>query len=64
MIILIAYIIYYPVSFIYLSRPIKSENKGRVMLEKMGWTAGEGLGKTRSGRTEPVSRKIRLEVTL
>ena len=36
-------------------RPIKSENKGRVMLEKMGWIDGEGLGKTKSGRIEPVS---------
>jgi hypothetical protein len=25
------------------------------MLEKMGWVEGEGLGKTKTGRTEPVS---------
>ena len=38
-----------------LYRPIKDENKGRQMLEKMGWVEGEGLGKTKTGRTEPVS---------
>ena len=26
-----------------------------MMLEKMGWVDGEGLGKTKTGRTEPVS---------
>ncbi|XP_031550617.1 angiogenic factor with G patch and FHA domains 1-like, partial [Actinia tenebrosa] len=36
-------------------RPISSENKGRKMLEKMGWKAGEGLGKEGSGLKEPVS---------
>lgn len=40
-------------------KPIKSENKGRLMLEKMGWAAGEGLGKTKSGRTEPVIATVR-----
>ncbi|XP_028395800.1 angiogenic factor with G patch and FHA domains 1-like isoform X2 [Dendronephthya gigantea] len=35
-------------------KPIQVENKGRMMLEKMGWTDGEGLGKAKSGITEPV----------
>ena len=36
-------------------RPIESENKGRMLLEKMGWVDGEGLGRSKTGRTEPVS---------
>ncbi|CAB4013319.1 angiogenic factor with G patch and FHA domains 1 isoform X2, partial [Paramuricea clavata] len=40
-------------------KPIKSENKGRMMLEKMGWVDGQGLGKSKTGRTEPVLATIR-----
>ena len=40
-------------------KPIQSENKGRLMLEKMGWVDGEGLGKTKTGRTEPVMATVR-----
>ena len=40
-------------------KPIQSENKGRLMLEKMGWVDGEGLGKTKTGRTEPVIATVR-----
>lgn len=39
---------------ILLPRPISGDNLGRVMLEKMGWKAGEGLGKSSAGITEPV----------
>ncbi|EDO45576.1 predicted protein [Nematostella vectensis] len=35
-------------------RPINADNKGRKLLEKMGWKTGEGLGKEKSGRVEPV----------
>ncbi|KAK7916023.1 hypothetical protein WMY93_011784 [Mugilogobius chulae] len=34
-------------------------NKGRKMLEKMGWKKGEGLGKEGSGITDPIELKIR-----
>lgn len=31
-------------------------NKGRKMLEKMGWKKGEGLGKMGTGMKDPVRR--------
>ena len=34
--------------------PISSDNKGYKLLEKMGWEAGTGLGKSRSGLITPV----------
>lgn len=34
---------------------INDRNKGRKMLEKMGWKKGEGLGKTGDGMRNPVS---------
>ena len=37
-------------------RPISAENVGRQMLEKMGWSEGEGLGREGAGRREPVSK--------
>lgn len=33
---------------------IGDENKGRRMLEKMGWKRGEGLGKDGAGIKDPV----------
>ncbi|XP_039653461.1 angiogenic factor with G patch and FHA domains 1 isoform X1 [Perca fluviatilis] len=38
---------------------ISEVNKGRKMLEKMGWKRGEGLGKEGTGRKDPVELKIR-----
>ncbi|XP_036384932.1 angiogenic factor with G patch and FHA domains 1 [Megalops cyprinoides] len=38
---------------------ISDSNKGRKMLEKMGWNKGEGLGKGGAGRKEPIQLKIR-----
>lgn len=38
---------------------IDNSNKGRKMLEKMGWKKGDGLGKDGLGRKEPVQLKIR-----
>lgn len=32
-------------------------NKGRKMLEKMGWKKGEGLGKEGTGMKDPVRRR-------
>ncbi|XP_067114299.1 angiogenic factor with G patch and FHA domains 1 isoform X1 [Osmerus mordax] len=34
-------------------------NKGRKMLEKMGWKKGEGLGKDGAGMKDPIQLKIR-----
>lgn len=36
------------------SREISEVNKGRKMLEKMGWKKGEGLGKEGTGMKDPV----------
>ncbi|BGP25076.1 hypothetical protein JCM10295v2_003996 [Rhodotorula toruloides] len=33
---------------------LEESNAGRKMLEKMGWTAGAGLGASKSGRVDPV----------
>ncbi|XP_015220504.1 angiogenic factor with G patch and FHA domains 1 isoform X2 [Lepisosteus oculatus] len=38
---------------------ISDGNKGRKMLEKMGWKKGEGLGKDGSGRKDPIQLQIR-----
>ncbi|KAG7495259.1 angiogenic factor with G patch and FHA domains 1 isoform X2 [Solea senegalensis] len=38
---------------------ISEVNKGRKMLEKMGWKKGEGLGKEGTGMTNPIELKIR-----
>ncbi|CAH1255447.1 AGGF1 [Branchiostoma lanceolatum] len=38
---------------------IGTSNKGRKMLEKMGWKEGKGLGKTSQGRQEPVPVSLR-----
>lgn len=35
-------------------RPIDSSNKGRQLLEKLGWSSGQGLGKSNAGIIEPV----------
>ncbi|XP_015775173.1 PREDICTED: angiogenic factor with G patch and FHA domains 1-like [Acropora digitifera] len=40
-------------------RPISAENVGRQMLEKMGWSEGEGLGREGAGRREPVIVEVR-----
>ena len=31
------------------------------MLKKMGWTQGEGLGKTRSGEVDPLTLDIKMD---
>lgn len=38
---------------------ISEGNKGRKMLEKMGWKKGEGLGKEGTGMKDPIELKIR-----
>jgi len=34
---------------------------GEFMLKKMGWTEGEGLGKTRSGEVDPLTLDIKMD---
>jgi hypothetical protein len=38
---------------------ISSENKGRIMLEKMGWTSGTGLGTDRAGIQAPIQHIVK-----
>ena len=45
-------------------RPIEKANKGRKMLEKMGWHSGGGLGRDEDGIMEPVSIYILCTVFL
>ncbi|XP_044037168.1 angiogenic factor with G patch and FHA domains 1 isoform X2 [Siniperca chuatsi] len=40
-------------------KEISEVNKGRKMLEKMGWKKGEGLGKEGAGMKDPIELKIR-----
>uniref|UniRef100_A0A3Q2NUL6 Angiogenic factor with G patch and FHA domains 1 n=1 Tax=Fundulus heteroclitus TaxID=8078 RepID=A0A3Q2NUL6_FUNHE len=40
-------------------KEISEVNKGRKMLEKMGWKKGEGLGKEGRGMKDPIELKIR-----
>ena len=40
---------------------IASSNKGFKMLKKMGWKDGDGLGKEKKGRVEPVKVEERPE---
>jgi len=42
-----------------LSRPIAPDNKGFALLQKMGFKAGSGLGKTGEGRKEPVGIEVK-----
>ena len=39
-------------------KPIESDNIGSRLLAKMGWLHGQGLGRTRQGRTDIVETKI------
>lgn len=41
-------------SLLFEKREISEVNKGRKMLEKMGWKKGEGLGKEGTGMKDPV----------
>ena len=38
-------------------------NLGRIMLEKLGWSQGQGLGKTNAGINEPIVAKVKMSKT-
>lgn len=44
-------------------REISEVNKGRKMLEKMGWKKGEGLGKEGTGMKDPVRLLYKLQMS-
>lgn len=37
-----------------MDKPIERGNVGHRLLERMGWKAGQGLGKSGTGRIEPI----------
>ncbi|CAH8553329.1 unnamed protein product [Schistosoma bovis] len=41
-------------------KPIGDENKGAKLLAKMGWTPGQGLGKSKTGISEPITVSLRV----
>lgn len=43
-----------------LGTKLDEDNKGFAMLQKMGYKPGEGLGKHKSGRAEPVPITVKL----
>lgn len=43
------------------SVPISKKNKGFKMLEKLGWSQGQGIGKDASGMSEPIDVEMRAE---
>lgn len=50
--------------YVGLCSEIGDENKGRQMLEKMGWKRGEGLGKDGTGRKDPVRNHLSVLVVV
>ena len=49
-----------PPQVVSSATPISSSNKGSKMLQKMGWTEGQGLGKQNQGRTTLIEADGRL----
>lgn len=39
--------------------PIKSDNVGFKLLKSMGWSEGQGLGKEKQGKAEPISSELK-----
>ncbi|XP_017785465.1 PREDICTED: RNA-binding protein 5-like isoform X2 [Nicrophorus vespilloides] len=48
-----------PVAAASVSEPIGAENVGNRLLQKMGWTEGQGLGKSNQGRTTIIQAEQR-----
>ncbi|KAI5948860.1 SQS1 [Candida theae] len=42
---------------------LDQSNLGRIMLEKLGWSQGQGLGKGNTGINEPVVAKVKMSKT-
>ncbi|KAG5421010.1 SQS1 [Candida metapsilosis] len=42
---------------------LDQSNLGRIMLEKLGWSQGQGLGKANSGINEPIVAKVKMSKT-
>ncbi|CCG20625.1 Sqs1 protein [Candida orthopsilosis Co 90-125] len=42
---------------------IDQSNLGRIMLEKLGWSRGQGLGRGNSGINEPIVAKVKMSKT-
>lgn len=53
-----------PASSASVMEPIGAENVGNRLLQKMGWTEGQGLGKTNQGRTTIIQVSYYLCFTL
>jgi hypothetical protein len=39
--------------------PLEAENRGRAMMEKMGWCKGTGLGKQKGGILKPITHMVK-----
>ncbi|CRL01481.1 CLUMA_CG014238, isoform A [Clunio marinus] len=50
----------YQTSAVAAAQPISEGNIGNKLLQKMGWKAGSGLGKTNQGRTEIIEAEQRV----
>ena len=38
-----------------------TSNKGRTLLQKLGWQSGDGLGKQNQGMSAPICPKIQMD---
>ncbi len=43
----------------YSAEPLGADNKGRAMMERMGWSKGTGLGKEKGGILEPITHVVK-----
>lgn len=41
------------------AKPLGAENRGRAMMERMGWSNGTGLGKQNGGILEPITHVVK-----
>ncbi|KAI8391216.1 uncharacterized protein BYT42DRAFT_556057 [Radiomyces spectabilis] len=53
------YLDYESTDQITLDSPIPATNKGYLLLQKMGWKAGSGLGSSGQGRLEPIRTELK-----
>lgn len=55
-----AAIVAYHQSSTLAHQPISENNKGNKLLQKMGWTEGQGLGRSNQGRTDIIETEARI----